>query len=320
MTQEAMTQADDTPKFVRKDWRRLPFSPGLCCLQALSPSGKSASGAALTRADAYFACMGELAEIAALEHANPEAEPAPHPKPDLAAKPSWTGLAAGQSDAAAQYRALCEALERASIDLWWQGHLRAAPVDMTQSQGPALQGLIDRLRGSKTSPRRSSLWRLDGFGGLPVTVALSTDAQSKGLVLGYGADWDAAASGRRALVEMALMELNLSDTTDPVTQAKRLSALQQGFEARINRLFSTAPKAVDGRPLAPLSTAPTATSGSAQMQRNFEALKTALKAASVGYRIRNLSAPDLAYPVWTVTLTETPSAGSPTPLCQRPLL
>lgn len=303
-----MEQADDTPHFVRKDWRCLPFAPGLKCLQALSPSGKSASGAALTRADAYFACMGELAEIAALE----QAEPAPDP----AAKPSWTGLAAGQSDSAAQYRALCEAVERATVDLWWQGHLRAAPVDMAQMQGPDLQKLITQLRGGEIPPRRSSLWCLDGFGLLPVAIALSTDAESEHLVLGYGADWDAALSCRRALVEMALMELNLSDTTDPEAQDQRLTALQRGFEARKSRLFSTSPRSVASTAISSQAVP----SGNTTLLHCFQVLKCALAKAGVHYRMRRLITPGATYCVWTVTLTRTPAPGSPTPLCERPLL
>ena len=294
------THADTTVPYQRKDWRHLPYSPGLKCLQALSLSGKTASGAGFTRSDAYLRCMGELAEIAALEA---------HPPPDCLVRspvPSWQGIAADEDATVARGRALCEALERAATDLWWQGRCPAVEIDMKHGDGGLLAQDLYSLRGPAGVERETVLFALPHFPMLHVSLAISSSKSDSRIVFGFGAQACAYASARSALLEMAMMELNLTDILSGSGQADRLTRLSGDFRARQRVLFEAGVQQVrrDGAP----------------SLESFAETERKLGSIGVSVDYQNLPIPNSKLSVWRAVLVGSNGLGTPTPKDQRPLL
>jgi len=182
-----------TARWQRHDWQSSPFAPGLRWVQAKVQNGRTASGAGLSRYDAYMRCLGETAEIVALEA-------------DTTEIVGSEGLAAGPDTAFASYAALCERLERWAVKEWWSGNSVALPV-----RGYA--HLLTPLRNGASAPRETRLWLLPHFPLLGVVLCRSTDPQGGQPILGFGADLCAEAAAQSAIIEMALMEANIAKKT-----------------------------------------------------------------------------------------------------------
>jgi ribosomal protein S12 methylthiotransferase accessory factor YcaO len=169
----------------RHDWQTSPFAPHLRIVQALV-RGKTASGAGFSRHDALLRCLGETAEIIALNEGEPSA-----------------GMAAGPDMPFASEHALREGLERWALADWWHGRLKAQPT--------AAPGLISDLRQDATPPRETRTWLLADFPHLYVAIARSRSPAGTQPVLGFGAHTCPIKATRSALIELGLMELNLQD-------------------------------------------------------------------------------------------------------------
>lgn len=191
--------------WLRHDWQHNPLAPGLKCVQALTISGQTASGAALSRHDAYMRCLGETAEIIAIN-----AMAQRHIPKSL--ETGSEGVAAGPNTRFAAYKALCERLERWAIFEWWAGNLVAAKLPGPYCHQAGITGTIEKLRAGALEKRQTGVWALPGFDTLEIAIALSTDEDSGRPILGFGADICPVAAAKSALTEMALMELNLQQT------------------------------------------------------------------------------------------------------------
>ena len=210
-------------------WRLLPFAPKLKCYQAMSASGRTATGAGRNRVAALIRCKGELAEIDALE-AHSE-----HHLVKAMTGAHWIGLAAGSNKVEAKERAICEAIERCATDLWWQGRFQACDMVAKGACGTGLTTAIEHLGRNVNGARAVRLYTLPPIGGTQVVIAISREAQGGNPILGYGAHHKLIDALEHALVEMAVMELNLSDTSPQNTM--RLARLADGLQQSSNRLF-----------------------------------------------------------------------------------
>lgn len=167
----------------RHDWQTSPFAPKLRIVQALI-EGKTASGAGFSRYDAFSRCLGETAEIIAL---NPGE--------------SSEGVAAGPDIAFATEQALRERLERWALWGWWHGQHQARPTAATE--------MIRELRQGAVNLRETSTWLLPGFSLIQVAIARSHSLDGTQPILGFGANICPIKATKSALIELGLMELNL---------------------------------------------------------------------------------------------------------------
>ena len=167
----------------RHDWQTSPFAPDLKIVQALV-EGQTASGAGLTRYDALSRCLGETAEIMALNEGE-----------------SSEGLAAGPDFAFAATQALKERLERWALWDWWHQSLKAVPV--------SAEALVSALRRRAVEKRETRLWHLPDFPHIHVVIAQSRSQDGTQPILGFGAGICPQNAAQSALIELGLMELNL---------------------------------------------------------------------------------------------------------------
>lgn len=186
----------------RFDWRENFLAPGLVILQALTPQGQTASGAGLTRAEAWDRCLGETAEILALSRYR-------------AANGSFEthrdGIASHADSAIARASALHEAYERHAVAGWWLGALRASPVDRHWLQDSGLLRLHDDIRDGAALKRRTDWWQIDAPGGPAVMICRSMSLEGQEPILGYGVHPEPRLAAEKALREMLLMEINLME-------------------------------------------------------------------------------------------------------------
>lgn len=177
--------------WLHHDWQQSVFAPGLRCVQALTAGNKTASGAGVSRHDAMMRCLGETAEIIAMDaHSVEHSE----------------GIAAGPDIIFASYKALCERLERWAVYLWWKGDLEAK-----LSRHPEIEKRLTTLRNGANHLRITDIWMVKGFGFLKVAICLSTNVDGSRPILGFGADICPISAANSAITENALMELNLPE-------------------------------------------------------------------------------------------------------------
>lgn len=185
--------------WARYDFRESFFAPGLAILQALTVSGKTASGTGDTRDDALERCLSETAELLALD-ANRQHAPS---------APTFDGIAAHTDAEAARRAALWEAHERAAVMAWWRGAHAARPLPHTWMAQSGLLSWLNSARAGATSRRVTRLWSLDGCGPLQVAISRSTNDAGQDPILGFGAADTLEKAGAKALRETLEMELNL---------------------------------------------------------------------------------------------------------------
>lgn len=209
------------------DWQHSPFAPRLHIVQALMQGGKTASGAGFSRYEALMRCLGETAEIAAMQsHETSE------------------GLAAGPDAGFASFKALTERLERWALWRWWHGQLAARLM--------APPPRLATLRQNALRQRRSSVWALPDFQPLKVAIAKSTNEEGRAPILGFGAGlcWQSATDS--ALIELGLMELNL--ITQPMGLPEYFSRIEAATSQKFQKgaLFVPPPTAAPADKLATL--------------------------------------------------------------------
>jgi len=216
----------------RHDWQTSPFAPNLRIVQAMI-NGKTASGAGFSRYDALSRCLGETAEIIAL---NPGE--------------SSEGMAAGPDFAFASEQALHERLERWALWGWWHGQHHAQPT--------AADDLICKLRQDAGELRATHTWILPDFPHIQVAIARSRSLEGTQPILGFGANICPVKATKSALIELGLMELNLleprgnlqayfdrlaeeSESRFPTTRPRALLTAPQSapLEARLTKVNFT---------------------------------------------------------------------------------
>lgn len=194
---------EDLAAFWRRfDWRENFLAPGLVILQALTPDGQTASGAGLTRDEAWDRCLGETAEILALNR---------HRAQGGRFDPQRDGIASHADSSIARTAALHEAHERRAVAGWWLGESRAAPLDRQWLADAGLLALHDRIRDGAALKRRSDWWRIDGPPGPATMICRSMSLEGQEPILGYGVHPDPRQAAEKALREMLLMEINLME-------------------------------------------------------------------------------------------------------------
>lgn len=269
-----------TERWQRHDWQTSPYAPGLRIIQALVDGKATASGAGLTRHDAYMRCLGETAEITALQS-------------EIQPSKGSEGVAAGPDIAFAEYAALCERLERWAIKAWWACELVAVPL-----LGGELH--IKTLRKGAQLPRVTQFWQLK-FDLLNVVICVSNNAAGNQPILGFGADLCAEQAARSALIETGLMELNLAECSPH---------LQPYFD-RISSLTST---------LFPSANPQKIKATALAAAQKLPALKARLKSASIDYTVQELTAPQTGLAVVRATISGAPGFSQTEDRASSPLL
>ena len=117
-----------------------------------------------------------------------------------------TGCAAGATRQDATLAALLECLERDALAMWWHGGLPAAalPADLVEMQHPRLSWWLDHR------DRPFQLLGLATDTGVPVVVAVSSNAEGTAIAHGAAARTDLAAAALSAVTEMVQTELSLA--------------------------------------------------------------------------------------------------------------
>ena len=113
-----------------------------------------------------------------------------------------TGCATAPNRQDATARALLECIERDAIAYWWHGGEAAfdLPLDKIDALAPRL------LWWLQTRPRKTRLLGLVSETGVPVVVAVSSDADGTGIAYGAAARFNAAAACLAAVTEMVQTE------------------------------------------------------------------------------------------------------------------
>lgn len=219
-----------------------PDAPGLHCFGAELDLGRIAddaglgligtSGVGLHPGEAFAACIGEAAEIAAqietaamrpapgapddlLFHRWPDNETRRIPR-DRALRrsparmaspppmPLSIGCAAARSAAEARLRATLELVERDAVCLWWIGGRPPRPVAMEDAG--AASALLATLRQGGGA-RRSWLLDITTDLRIPAVAAVSFDAEGRGFCCGTAARATLDESACAALLELCQNEL-----------------------------------------------------------------------------------------------------------------
>lgn len=186
--------------WIRYDWRESFFAPGISILQALTAAGRTASGAGSTRESAFRRCLGETAELYALQELDEQIDT------------SMVGIAAHIDAGKAQGYAMLEAFERFAAHEWWYGRRAAAQVPDTWLQQIGLTSHLLQARHGAALKRRTAWWRIKTDADCPhVMICRSMSPEGQNLILGFGAAACPARAARKALREAFLMEMNLME-------------------------------------------------------------------------------------------------------------
>ncbi len=186
----------------RYDWRENFLAPGLSILQALTAEGRTASGAGMTRDEAFQRCLGETAEIVALARFRAA---------DGRFEPTRDGIAAHVDADATREAAACEAFERYAVARWWLGQSAARPVLGQWLVQAGLARTLAQARQGGALKRRTDWWQIGMAQGPCVMICRSMSHARQDPVLGYGVHRDPARAAEKALRENLLMELNLME-------------------------------------------------------------------------------------------------------------
>ncbi|MFT4015202.1 MAG: YcaO-like family protein [Paracoccus sp. (in: a-proteobacteria)] len=227
------------------DWRENFLAPGLSILQALTGQGQTASGAGLSRAEAYDRCIGETAELLALARMQAQGDNF---------EATRDGIAAHADPAEARASAICEAHERRAVAAWWLGHAPARPIAPHWLLHSGTAELLARARRGAALKRPTDFWLIEMGHGPHVVIARSMSLERQDPVLGYGVHRDPARAAEKALRELLLMELNLMELL--AARAHGSDGAYQSVQDRIRdfarrgpQLFPDQPPVVPGPPV-----------------------------------------------------------------------
>lgn len=249
MEQLCRRSQDLTDSWQRHDWRESFFAPGLVILQALTHDGRTASGAGLTRDEAFDRCLGETAEILALNR---------HLRQGGRFDPWSDGLAAHPDPAQACAAARLEACERAAVADWWLGRAPAAPVSESWIAQAGLGARVEAMRQGAALRRRSDWWQIRTEGQPCVMICRSVSLEGQDPVLGFGCDEEPVAAAEKALRELLLMEMNLMEllaarATGDEHGPGEVRARIRGYALHAPRLFPAAAESLPAAPCALVS-------------------------------------------------------------------
>jgi hypothetical protein len=190
----------------QRDGARQSFlAPQICLHQALTASGRTASGVGATPGEARARAFSETAEIVALESAAGAALPRRF-------LPTRDGIAAHPEPAQARMAAFLEACERRGVSDWWLGHgAPAAPLAPGWLTRTGLSDWLADTRRGADLRRSTALWRLPAPPPLTLVVARSLGAGGQAPMLGYGCAPEPEEAARKALREVLLMEICVMD-------------------------------------------------------------------------------------------------------------
>lgn len=134
--------------------------------------------------------------------------------------PDSSGLAAGETAAEAEDRALLELVERDAVSIWWYGRVHRPPIKLPLSQ----ISILDHFeRWVAESGRRFWLLDLTHDLGIPVAVAVMCDHAGRDISLGFGAGLTAKAAVDAAMGE--LVQFDVSKRLQAQGQANAISGL-----------------------------------------------------------------------------------------------
>lgn len=227
----------------RYDWRESFFAPNMTILQAIVRGGKTASGIGRSRQSALMRCLGETAEILALNAAV-----------DLDWNPLRDGIAAHLSDESAQRAAMLEAFERFAVLEWWRGGRAAMPVSYQWLLESGIHEVLNHLRSGAALRRKTGFWQVDTDPSQPlVMICQSTSAEGQDPLLGFGCDTNPHAAATKALRELLLMEMNLMEVmalrgTDQSAPLPGLQGKMATFARRCPSLLPAGPDVTPEQP------------------------------------------------------------------------
>ncbi|UXU76552.1 YcaO-like family protein [Paracoccus sp. SMMA_5] len=193
--------------WLRHDWRESFFAPGLSILQALTRDGRTASGAGMDREEALNRCLGETAEILALNMLSRDRSGGQSRPFD----PRCDGLAAHPDPHIARQAALNEACERFAVAKWWLGHSRVHAMPPLWLDSCGLTAELQQMRDGAALRRRTDWWQIDMHQGPITMICRSMSVEGQDPLLGFGTHADPVAAAGKALRELLLMELNLME-------------------------------------------------------------------------------------------------------------
>lgn len=140
------------------------------------------------------------------------------------------GCASAPSLDEAVVRGFCELAERDAAAIWWYCHARRPGIDLDTVPWDEVRALRHWLAGQG---RRVRLLDLTTDLAVPVVAAVSSDAEGKQVVFGFGANLDPAAAILAALTEMqqiaasaAMIAQHYARTKDPGTDPSALALMK----------------------------------------------------------------------------------------------
>lgn len=234
-------------KWDRQDWRASIFAPGVSIIQAITSSGRTASGLGYTREEALARCLSETAERLAVSEmpgdmrgrdTGPDAEPA------LGFDP-LDGVSAHPDPAIAHRHAFHETLERSVISRWWDGALEAQGIPDDWVQRLGLTTRIEQSRAMASVKRSTRFWRVDTDAPVHVVICMSGYPTGQDPVLGFGASDDLGDAMDKAFRENLLMEVNLMEVLATRSGHSRLDMSR--VEAKIAMYVARCPERLPER-------------------------------------------------------------------------
>jgi len=214
-------------------WVESIYAPALSILQSRTHSGRTASGAGMTRDVAFEKCLSETAEILALEAASPDY------------LGLTDGLAAHPEGDIAISTAKLEAMQRKIILSWWANNCQARKLPQNWLDSAKITELIARARAGATADRTTAFWHLQTALPCHCVIACSTNRMGQDVILGFGTARTAGDAAKLAATEVMLMELNLyslmaarGGRTD--TDTDRIADIIHAYARRIPALLPKA--------------------------------------------------------------------------------
>jgi YcaO-like protein with predicted kinase domain len=119
--------------------------------------------------------------------------------------PDSSGLAAGQTAADAEERALLELVERDAVSIWWYGRVHRPAIKLQHSQIPMLECFEQWVARSR---RRFWLLDLTHDLGIPVVAAVMCNRAARDISLGFGAGLTAEAAAEAAIGELVQFDVS----------------------------------------------------------------------------------------------------------------
>ncbi len=181
-------------EWAERHWIESLFAPQAHILQAITQSGRIASGMGERREDALNRCLGETVEALA----------SIHKKTDM-----FDGIAAWQGAEMARTGAFFEAVERVEITRWWVGDRAAQKVSPGWLSLHGFADWITRMRRCSYARRETAVWRLVTDFEVEVMICKTNSPTGQDPVLGFGTAYCALEAVAHALREAMLMEVNL---------------------------------------------------------------------------------------------------------------